>query len=306
MKKTESQSTKPTVEEKKSRRELILGISNLVLTAIIGIGIAIYLHYRDEQAQKDLIALQAETQRQSSLAHIKITPTCLYYTSCAGSVLLTNTGPANAKNIKIVIVLGYVSEEWSPYIKDIKQFQIKTFPPSVDIVTSTRKVDTLYFPSELENNAYELTISNLPPQEEMRILLDRDQSIATQTYTINAPVTIYIQSTEPTAQLALDIPLRKYLEERYNIAGFSIATSCENCEGNIDEPTIVVSSLGSWGFHTTDFTSDNDGFNWSMNMNIDVEMPNEITYTPNNSPLYLRATFSNDANEFILQETSQK
>ncbi len=303
MKNYQNQLASPKGEDKKSRRDLILGISNLILTAIIGIGVAIYLNYRDEQIQKNLITIQAETERQSNLAHLQVSPTCLYYGSCSGSFSIKNLGAAHAKNVKVIVILEYVNEDWTSVISDIKYFSIKTLAPSLDITTSSVKIDTLYLSPVAGYNAYEISIANIPPQDEVNILLERYQSTLTQSHTANFPATIYVNSDDPIDQLALHIHLKKYLEKRFNVAGFSINTSCENCEGNIDKPIVVVSSLGGWGLSTIDYSEFDSGFNWNINMFITFEKPKDIIFVPNNDPIYLKSSVSSDG-EFILQETN--
>jgi uncharacterized protein HemX len=67
-------------KEGNSNAEIWIGVANLIVTVIVGAGVAIFLNYRNEQIQKELPFLQAEIERQSNLAHLEISSDCQYST----------------------------------------------------------------------------------------------------------------------------------------------------------------------------------------------------------------------------------
>ena len=304
MAKSRSNSSKADIEIKKFKAEIWLNIANLILTAIIGIAIAIFLKYRDEQVQKDIIALQAEIEQQASLAHLEVATTCLYYTSCDGAIEIKNLGPASARNVKAVIALEVVDEAWEPLVDDISRFTVRKFPPSLDITMQTRTVDVLYdFQMVSGNNAVELSIDTLPPDSRFQVLLTFTPQGPVKEYEVSIPVTMYID--DGRAQMLSEAPLRQYLEKRFQVASFSGTTTCENCEGSPSKITFQVSVLQGWGLQTIDLQENEQGLEWQTLVRASYQMPEVVSHTPISSPIYLNVIGPDEMGNTTIQEISQ-
>ena len=126
----------PDVERGESSRNAMglkewLTVAQLLLTAFTGIFLALYFRARDEDLRRDLISLQAETERQAHLAHIDLVPICATSRSCDGTVEIRNLGPAAATNIRTVLVIESLDPAWKARIEDVGRFAVRRFPPSV-------------------------------------------------------------------------------------------------------------------------------------------------------------------------------
>ena len=152
--------------------EIWLRVANIIVTAIIGIGVAIFLNHREEQLrldladrdkqlQKELIALKAEKEIQAGFAQLELGRAYWYYPNCAG-VEVRNSGPAIARNIIADIYVYSIDELWKPWIDDTSKFEIKSYPPLVDIAIEYRNSDLPYDCQELSgpNNTVRLTLDS--------------------------------------------------------------------------------------------------------------------------------------------------
>jgi hypothetical protein len=299
-----------------------LAIANLILTAIVGIGVAIYINFRNETLQKELVLLQAEaeerTQREllrfeSEISRAENTPqisikdTCLYYSSCDGSVAVINDGLGQAKNVRIVIVLMQVAEEWQNTIQNIGQFNLLTLPASQKVDLNEEKVDVLYPISNLNgNNAFVLDIPELPANGGVDILIAHaasyDQNSDLEWREIRRRVTLNLPPSDEA--VFFSNALRHYLESYYSIARFSVEASCDNCEGENANKDINVSYLGSWGYTVTYPTQSEinplDGEVLVLDLTATLLMPNdEFEYDLDQSDLFLQATMTSNGNWLI-------
>lgn len=297
------EASKTDVEKKKLKVEVWLGISNLVITAIIGIGIAIFLSYREEQAQRQIVALQAEMERQASLAHLEVTTTCLYYTSCDGAIEITNVGPASAENVRVVIAFESIAEVWKPVIEDINSFAVRKFPPGLDIGMKDRTVDVLYDLQMVPgNNAVELSIASLPPDGKFQVLLTLTPREPVKEYEVSIPLTLYIDHSTP--QVPSERAIRQYLEERFEIASFSATATCENCEGGPGRISFEVSSLLGWGLGTLRFREAEGGLEWQTQVNAAYWIPGSVNHTPVSSAVHLEVIVPEKIGGMAIREIS--
>lgn len=313
--KTEAEIAKTQIEVKKVRFDIWLGVGNLILTAVIGIFVAAFISYRDEQTQKELIQLQtnieAQTQKEllqlqtdlaieSSQANIEIQNVCMYFTSCDGSFLIKNTGPATAKNIKIIIVFNSIADEWVTTITDINNFTVKKFPATLDASIQEKNVDVLYYFQEVTGkNAFEIHVDELPLNGEFRILISLSPSISVTEHSIDKQTTLYFNPGDTFYYLLSDA-LGNYLENLFSVAEFDVIGVCENCTGEPSETRIVVSTLLSWGYNTIQASSDEQ----IIQLNADYYLPTDMVPTTDSSPMYLQIS-SNDG-KVSITPTSQK
>lgn len=274
--------------------EVWVSIANLILTAIIGIGMAIFLKYRDEQIQKDAILLQAQVQKEiiamqatlesdNNSAHLEISKDCLYWTSCDGTVTIKNTGPGDAKNVHVTINIDDISDDWREAVKDISVFKLKKFPPSLKINSNTTRVDTLYNFIEIEgDNAFEISIDLLPKGGEFSILLSLNDTVPTKKASASRPVTFY--DTPDLGPLLLDV-LDPFVESIFPIASFAVDSTCENCDGKSITAHFIMSSIYKTGSEKFNTDGDTTMFNLTTIYLIPEDLPN---HEPNTSPLYIK------------------
>mgnify|MGYP001609908121 FL=1 len=102
---------KPRQSKKKLSLSNWLATINLVLTTIIGIGIALYLNNRNEEFQKQLIDLE----NNAGLAHIQFIQK---HARADGLLIITNDGPAFAKNLQISLCFINPGNSWGA-VQDI-------------------------------------------------------------------------------------------------------------------------------------------------------------------------------------------
>ena len=299
-----------------------LAIANLILTAIVGIGVAIYINFRNEAVQKEIVLLQAEAeervqreilQLESEISRAENTPqitikeTCLYYISCDGSVAVSNNGLGQAKNVRIVVVLRQVAEEWQHIVQDIGQFNLLTLPASQRIDSREEEVDVLYPMRNFKgNNAFIMDIPELPTNGGVDILIAHapayDQNSDLIRHEIKRTVTLNLpQSTET---VYFSNALYQYFESLYSIAQFSVEVSCDNCEGENAHQDIYVSSLGALGYTVTYLTENEinplHGDVLILDLTATLLMPDdEVEYYPDQSDLFLQATVDSNGNLII-------
>lgn len=286
------------------KTENLIAIANLLLTAIIGIGIAIYLRVRDERFQRNLLTLQAEINRQSNLAHLQVKPTCLYYTSCAGAIKIENTGPASAKNIKITIVLDEVDDEWLSAISDINSFKVKIFPPSFSPTITVKKVDVLYaFQDMRGDNAIDIELGTLPPNASIKVLLTANlETIPINSYEVEIPITVDFR--EWKTYVFYEGPIRQYLENRFSIANFSVTTFCENCEGASAPVRFVDSALQGFSMKTDSMQRGQNFAEMQTTVNARYILPKGVPHTPSSPSVYLKVVGTNEY-DFVIESVSE-
>lgn len=233
-----------------------LGIANLILTAIIGIGLAIFFKLRDESFQTNVMKLQSEMDRQSKLAHIDLYESCFYRYYCGGSFTVVNSGPANANNLRITLTLTGVQQPWDRAIKNIDVFPITIDPPSIQAEISRRKINLRYGDDIDGNNTIDVVISTLPPNQQVELFVAYDENmIATTEQTANRDV--FITTDSEMSDVTLQKLISDFLERKYEVALFDVNASCENCEGEIPTVNIYDSADSHWGISELISTSEN-------------------------------------------------
>lgn len=314
-------------ESKNSRRESRLsnkiGIANLILTAIVGIGVTLYINYRDEvlqkelvylqgeveeQTQRELLKLQSEIQEAESMAHLQVKDTCMYIGTCSGSVAVSNIGSAQAQDTRIVITLQDVSDEWDEVIQDINWFKVIKLPASLEIGSREDRVDVLYPNNRIVgNNALILTVSEMPPHSgvDMVIMLDEElrKGLDVREVSVDRDVTVYLPRSDE--EIYFRIALQKYFENSYSIARFSIESNCNNCTGGEVSDTAHVSALGTWGYSfspsTIEPTNPFIGETWNLRMSAKIIIPKDSEFSPDLSPLFLQVSQRADGSLEILE-----
>lgn len=304
MKKSKNPIQTENIEVKKFRAELWLGITNLILTAIVGIGITVFLNYRDEKVQEKIIALQAETARQANIAKIQVSTDCIVYNLCNEMLEVVNLGSAPAKNLKIVVVINDVNGGWVTAIDDINKFSIEKFPPTLNIKSQSTKVDVLFDNNSIKgNNAFELTVDNLPAGEKVQAILRLSPDLPVEQQTASRNITIYYDKWE--AQTYFSYSIGNYFQKLYTVASFTVYASCDNCVVEPqDDSMIQVSSVGGMSTKNMNTVQESSGESWTASLTIEYKIPKGISVTPTTYPLYFKMTLLDDNGKVEFTEVS--
>lgn len=233
--------------------EKSLSIANLFLTAVIGIFVALYLKSRDENLALTLAQRNEEFQQQlielnakAGLAQLEITEYCINVLTCNGGFSIKNNGPATAKNVRLVVFVNRIYSPWIDIVHDVEEFEIKQDDPSLRVKILAVKINTISGLDMSGNNAFEVTIDNLPFNSTgtFSIAIKSDNYIET-TYDKTFSVKYLVDLGGP-GHYIIHRSMTKYLENKFPIAYFSVNASCDNCQGNSSGTYISVSSVTNW------------------------------------------------------------
>jgi hypothetical protein len=250
--KAQSSSNKPS-------REFYLSILNLILTAIIGIGIAIYLNIRNENFQEQLVVLQSKAQ----LANItveNIKSTLNWFDLYTGfevkssepyGFIIKNNGPATATSLQLAICIGknailstlplspsYTREEIPNLeVEDISQFNIST--NDIFLQSSGTIASAQYFQSAVDtpqNNLLTLLIPSLPPGSELPVQIEISERLPHKIVVIKRDVQLLIPTPNQESLSDADLisfaeqNMKLYFDHNYSaIADFTVQAKCTNC-----------------------------------------------------------------------------
>jgi len=220
-----------------------LSIANLFLTAIVGIGIALYLQTRNEELQKQVVTLQTDLERRTEFANLKLACTSIDCTSSNG-VEITNSGLAPAKNVRLTINIGWVYADWKNSVIDINQFDIvpRNLSLSLNIEDERLPIGNQDISGD---NTKVITFEYLPPNSKTIIVLQPANSLPMygayndQTFSLVIP-SEYGSNWE---QYDLASIVGNKVSYLLQIANFHASISCANCEGDISELDFSYSTL---------------------------------------------------------------
>ena len=307
--------------KKKIGLETWLTIANLLVSIIIGIVITVYINYRNEQLQIQLVKLQSDIQRQSSLAKLEIRPDCPTFVGCNGGIRIKNNGLAAATNTRLVIIINDVQEIWKPSIAGIGDFDLMQFPQSINAEVQKFKADTPY-QIGTGLNAFQVNIKSLPPQAEITFVLSLSQSALVKTLDFQKTIVFYepADNTQYTDNLALTpintgLFFSKYLEaiDKYLIsqfwaAGFSADATCDNCESVASLNRFIVSVLGTtYNYEAKDVRqTPSEEYAWNINFTGNYKIPAKLDTSPIQLADYLEISLDAETNKIQLLPTTQK
>jgi len=248
----------------KSKSETKIATISLILTAslaIITTIITIVLHFRNEQFQKQLIDLQAKAE----LANISM----VYHNNV---VNINNLGPAPAQDLRLVICITSLDSKWVNSIKSISDLDLAIDNSAIENSTQIKLEGCNS--QAVNNDALQITIKSLPPQQSFKILVKPSSNISLDNLTTEAEVFVSVsdaslvygasyatptrkpssssssQTPQSPDQLTvrmwtsspLDNALENYLmSSDFRIANFEISIACTNC--NIDKKQFILSSF---------------------------------------------------------------
>jgi hypothetical protein len=282
---------------RKSITENWMGIANLILTATIGIVVAIYLAYRNENLQKQIVTLQSDIQRQADLANLELSSVCINPSTCAGAIEIRNNGLATAKNIRLAVYIGSITDIWKSEIGDINQFTFATDKPSLKFKSQDIKINTLYSEGVDGNNAIEI-LFDMPTKTQARFAFSLSDSVLTKNVKLERNTTLYFPAQKNLAwYFYVDKPLKRYLEKQASIVQLVANVSCDNCEGNTNEVGFIVTTLGEWGYGSGDVIQSGETDTAQIPLWVNYLIPLSSSYVPPTTPLRLQITEINDKTE---------
>lgn len=322
---TVTKSDKPNV--KRFNLNDWLGISNLVLTAFVGI----YLALRNESLQKNIV----NWQKQAELATVALSVSDEVSENV--TVSLTNTGPSVAKNLRISVCLSYVSPIWQDVIQNINQIDFRYKNQSVGkseeisythcgvLKTSDSKIISIpnlppngsfVFDVFTDNNALtkiqseKITVSSLidvnklfPNSDEIRVSTDpagpgeltftKDGILWKRSTTTAITVENIIISTK-NEQIKINLPdLFSQSINKVSLAFIVISASCENCILQNDVISTNIPSVIKWNSSTlSDITlvklkDQKSGIVFTTSASIDALAPKDFNGHIIESPYFI-------------------
>jgi hypothetical protein len=230
-----------------AKYSLFIAILSLLCTLLLGTVGSVFVY-----------GVLAQTNLNYSLAHLALD--VLPKSSCPSKITLgclaelqvTNKGPAPATGITVDVFLQDIANPWRASIKDINNFSINTLPSNRHVPWhSFYDTDPSALDRVTKDNAFELTINNLPPpsnNSSIQAYLGLKPGIAVVTETKNINTTLYVGSQNsqnynfgigfPTEQV-----IQKYFEQVFSIADFEVNVTCQNCTNDPDPLVSKTSSL---------------------------------------------------------------
>lgn len=307
--------------KRKFSLEFWLSITNLVLTAIIGIGIALYLNARNENFQKQLI----DIQNNAKLANIEITYKDVILSSGIGNsntngyIIIKNNGPAVAENLRVAICMKTVNEQWRESINDISQFNI-----TIDDISRKYKpeISKSECGTDVNFNTLSVDIDSLSPQESISFTIKGAYAILDRQLVggeRNVHILIPIKGTAINGLMEIDRSyinsmsddelskyvsnqFEDYITSNYYAATFTASASCNNCvtTSNSGDATIytveymqIKEVLVSLQLIPIDLISRNEKVvETTFNLNIAWYAPKNYDKSNDNLPLYLLESFN--------------
>lgn len=218
-----------------AKLSFIVSMLSVIVTLALGTFGALFLYKQ-----------QAETNINFSLAHLAFdAPHAISCPStkklaCIAEFDITNLGPAQATGVTADVFLHDVGPIWKSSINDINTFKIVTLPsvvkvPKIEIFDP----DPAALANVVKHNAYELTISNLPPNDLIQVYIGLNPNVLVQTETLNINTTLFIAAQNaqdinfgsgfPTSQV-----VQKYFDQFFSIAEFEVNATCQNCTNDPD------------------------------------------------------------------------
>ncbi len=230
MSKSRGQKSKNTAENQKPSFDKWLSVTNIVLTAIVGIGVAIYIQIRNENFQKRL----QDEKDNGSFTNLTFNPLSMgalssTYDLTGGGFSIQNDGETNAINIRTFICLKSLSQGWDDNIPDISSFGIDYSNPSLNLRIENSESSQCIRMSGSSNSIL-ITLDTLPPKSQFSITLKPtfadigDSQINTYYYSnisILYPIEMSAESCARSVQ--------EFFRREYSLADFEVSVSCENC-----------------------------------------------------------------------------
>jgi hypothetical protein len=295
-----------------------LTIASLLITAFIGIFIALYINKRDEDLQKQLILLQGQNQ----YSNLEV-GTYDYYPSISESVggtlpeiIITNKGPATANEISIAVCIANINLIWQSSIMNINQFDISVSPQSYKVLTELKST---CLDSDLKNNnLLVLNIDSLPPNQSITVMINIGHTLEYTTVDTTRKASIKIPAAEvpkfstPPFSLYFYNKLMYTLDEKFYVSKFVVDISCPNCSkiDAVDKEHHFATQSFYLTFHglisgtitNEEVVADNDNYiEENFDLGLQYVIPKDFVDSESNMPMYL---VPNPSNLYLFSEVS--
>ena len=296
-----------------------LGIVNMIISIIVGIGLAIFFNIRNGQLQIDNINLQAKLQEEYNSASLQITCPNI---DCAQIFKVTNTGFGQAKSVNIIIALSSVPLPWTPYVNNINQFQLSVRPFSAPIhITLATNTSVNALPNN-QNNAYILSLDNLGPQSSITVNISPGNLYNSIKNIIHGkkPYNAIVYFTASEIQTLSDPNniheiINDIIDSNFfGIAKFVIDASCSTCSGDTSYasyPTfkastnnndfIVSSNSETFPVTGTPQKNQNGVYSLAVSYTVDYMIPKESNQISIPSPLNIQVNNYGSDNQSIIE-----
>ena len=293
---------------RKPKLDTLIAISNLILTAIVGIGITLYLNHRNEEFQKQLIELQTKAE----LANLVIS-----YQN--GVISLNNLGPATAQDLRLVFCIYSIDTKWLRSIQHISDFDITIDNPALESSTQIKQslCDATFY-----GDALQLSIKSFPPQQSLQVQAKPSANISVRTVEVKGDVYMVESSLfkSESSQIwtgrpinwpssmneftgsPLNLALDNYLaDNEFKVAEIEISMACQNC--NISQGNFAISSFIRKEIRTIAFDDSTADQKIYVRTNNHYYLPEGVNPDPRDD-LYLTANV--DKEHQIIMEKKDK
>ncbi len=296
-----------------------IGLSNIIVSLLVGVVVAIYLNFRAEQFQTDMVNLQARIQGEYNSAHLQI---ACPHIDCTQMFTVTNTGFGVAKSVNVVIAISSVTPLWTPFVDAIDKFRLSIRPFSASVrVTPIIDTSVNALPSG-KNNAYLLALDNLGPNTSLTVSIHTDNlyqsSEGTKEYKQRYRATLYYTAAEGQAlsnAKSIEEVINDFIDNNFfEIANFTMEASCASCAGDtsyarfpsfepsVDNNNFLVTSNSETFMPTVAPTKlSNSGYDLAVSFAVDYIVPKVSNQISIPSPLYLQVNSYGSDNQSIQQ-----
>jgi hypothetical protein len=220
----------------KQKRDWI-PIINLILTFIIAIGgvvggywVSRSLNAQNEQINKELDIFS--NNLQFARLEVSCGPVC----NQDAGIEVKNDGPGTATNVVVTILMINVGNLWKSRIKDIQAFQPFVVPLSIPRVVAKTTLAGAAIPNAdvLNNNAYNITLDSITPQETVYINLSPDLRKLGSVDTLPArfDFQVFTDKPLPDTNSESDYFVVRFLGIYFKMADFLFNATCNICKGD--------------------------------------------------------------------------
>lgn len=260
------------------QRSRWLDIVNLVVSILI---LAIFIRLipllsaeRDRQLLANRVArleeriavLEARANALSSPTDLALDRLDLAAPQGSAGFRIRNTGAATARDVRVVVALDAVAPSWNQALDSIHHLTVRTYPPSLEVVTRTLQIPTMPQqmggPGIVGDNALELTLDALPPGGEWYIVVDLASDFLVEACRVAwsgrvevrpsrfAPLSLSAEVLE-VMKYGLGRRFREEVERHGWLAELAVTAECLNCGGAADRATARLSALSALSIRST-------------------------------------------------------
>jgi hypothetical protein len=200
----------------------------------------------ESNVQKEIVDYQSLVDTNQKYTNITVDNDCV--SRCNG-FRITNSGSANAQNIKIVVYILDGDDAWYDEIKNVSQFELTSSPAVIDLSVFEEKVNDFSYFQTSYNNAFRIDIPTLAPGAYVDFNLHfKGRLENVESHRLDLTLLLSRADGEDYVGPSLEDQLRlqKYFEEVFWIVRFNIEGYCDNCLSLPANESFVLTALGSF------------------------------------------------------------